>query len=385
TYMEADDPTVANIFSEIENDLQIVKNGAGQVYMPQHSVDLIGSIAIGEAYHLKMIASDSVALIIVGDTVDAANTILNLPATWSYLGYLHDTPQDVTDMMSDISSDIYILKDGAGQAYIPQWSVNNIGNMQPGMGYQIKLTSAHTFTYPAENNSKSLVPVYLADNTEYNAWHTITGNNMTLIIPNYAWADKPMQGDKVKVYDENGVLVGSGLYRDNNMAITIWGDDIHSEGTSGMISKEKFTIVLLRTGEADDFENQTGFFAEEEMLEVENWIAGDDYFETNKVSIAGKIKNTSFINNQTSIILYQNVPNPFSIKTNICFYLPEDANVQISLYNIVGELQEQLVSKEFNKGKHTIEFLSKNYASGTYLYKFTAGNFTATKQLNIMK
>lgn len=385
TYIDPDDPTVENIFAEIANDIHLVKNGAGQTYIPSYGVNLIGSIVIGEAYQVKLTTSDSVSLNILGDPVDAENTILSLPAAWSNLGYLHKIAQPVADMMSSIVNDIYIMKDGNGQAYIPQWSVNNIVDMKPGFGYQIKLLTAQTFTYPAASAAKSMLFFEEGSGNGLSQDVIVTGNNMTVIIPKKTWNTEPLKGDVIKVYNGNGMLVGSETYRGNNMSITIWGDDTYTEGVNGLLDNEEFFLKLFRSNDPENYDSQDAFFPEEKMIFVKSWQTGDKFFASNKISIVGDAQLSLTSDGQSSVILFQNVPNPFNNRTEICFYLPEDSEVQISLFNIVGVLQEQIVSKEYKKGKHTVVFDSKDFASGTYLYKFTAGTYTETKQLSIIK
>lgn len=384
TYIDPDNPTAEYIFRNLEPDLQLVKNGAGQAYMPEFGVNLIGSLEIGEAYHLKMSTTDSVVLHIMGDPVDAENTVLNLPATWSYLGYLHSIPQPVTDMMSSIVNDIYLLKDGYGQSYIPQWNVNSIGNMLPGMGYQIKLLNAHSYSYPAASAAKSVNQNSSVLSGKFNSAITKTDNNMTLIIPAKAWETSPSVGNKILVYNDNNTLVGYGIYNGKNIAITIWGKDNFSNDVTGMEKDEKFTIKLLRANDNQNSDDEFISSEDAEIITVKKWIIGDDFYKANKVSIVDRIQLSSS-DDTPPVCIYQNVPNPFKDKTEISFYLPEDAYVSISLYNMLGKLMDQLVAEDFTKGKHSIYFMAKNYASGTYLYKITVGNYTETKQLSIMK
>ena len=55
------------------------------------------------------------------------------------MGYLHQEPYSVIDMMSSVNSaNLIIMKDQSGNVYWPQFGLNSIGNMCPGKGYQIK-------------------------------------------------------------------------------------------------------------------------------------------------------------------------------------------------------------------------------------------------------
>ncbi len=59
---------------------------------------------------------------------------------------------------------------------------------------------------------------------------------MTLGIPNHAWETLPKPGDEIRVYSKAGLLVGNGVYADDNTAITIWGNDEFSSQVDGIVS-----------------------------------------------------------------------------------------------------------------------------------------------------
>jgi hypothetical protein len=83
--------------------------------------------------------------------------------------------------------------------------------------------------------------------------------------------------------------------------------------------------------------------------------------------------------------LYQNYPNPFNPATNITFSLPEDALVELSIYNSLGELVTKLINREFEAGFHKVEFNLSNYASGLYYYRIVTNDFADTKKMLLMK
>ena len=78
-------------------------------------------------------------------------------------------------------------------------------------------------------------------------------------------------------------------------------------------------------------------------------------------------------------------PNPFNPTTTIKFGLPEDAKVQIKIYNVLGELITELVSQEMEAGYHGIQFKARNYVSGVYFYRIETGKFNAVKKMLILR
>lgn len=81
----------------------------------------------------------------------------------------------------------------------------------------------------------------------------------------------------------------------------------------------------------------------------------------------------------------QNYPNPFNPETEITFGLPDNEFVSIVVYNTLGQQVKQLVNEQKNAGVHKVKFNAENLPSGAYIYKITAGNYTATKKMLLVK
>ena len=60
-----------------------------------------------------------------------------MPEGWSTFGFTCNEPIDVVDAFQEISSDINIVKNYLGSAYLPEWGFNGLGDLEPGLGYQI--------------------------------------------------------------------------------------------------------------------------------------------------------------------------------------------------------------------------------------------------------
>ena len=83
--------------------------------------------------------------------------------------------------------------------------------------------------------------------------------------------------------------------------------------------------------------------------------------------------------------LSQNYPNPFNPSTKIKFAIPQESNVELNIYNVLGELVVTLVNKHLNSGYHEYEFNASNLSSGIYIYRIKAGNFVETKKMLLLK
>ncbi|MEQ8525277.1 T9SS type A sorting domain-containing protein [Gracilimonas sp.] len=83
--------------------------------------------------------------------------------------------------------------------------------------------------------------------------------------------------------------------------------------------------------------------------------------------------------------LGQNYPNPFNPSTTIGYSLPEPAEVEIKVYDMLGREVKTLVNDFRNAGQHKVTFDSGNLSSGIYIYKIRAGNYTNSKKMTLLK
>jgi hypothetical protein len=78
-------------------------------------------------------------------------------------------------------------------------------------------------------------------------------------------------------------------------------------------------------------------------------------------------------------------PNPFNAQTLIKYELPEDSYVILDIFNISGQKIASLINEHKDAGYHEIVWNASGVPSGIYLYKFSAGNFTSTKKMTLVK
>lgn len=83
--------------------------------------------------------------------------------------------------------------------------------------------------------------------------------------------------------------------------------------------------------------------------------------------------------------LEQNYPNPFNPVTTIKFALPVSGNVNISIYNSLGEKVETLTNQFLEAGYHKIEWKANNYSSGVYYYRIESGKYSDVKKMILLK
>src|SRR4030095_5708870 len=83
--------------------------------------------------------------------------------------------------------------------------------------------------------------------------------------------------------------------------------------------------------------------------------------------------------------LAQNFPNPFNPSTKIKFEIPVGTFVQLKVFDIMGREITTLINKELKAGTYEINFDALKYSSGMYFYRLTAGDYTETKRMILVK
>lgn len=92
----------------------------------------------------------------------------------------------------------------------------------------------------------------------------------------------------------------------------------------------------------------------------------------------------------TSYELYQNLPNPFNPQTLIKYDLPQEADVRLDIFNILGQKVATLVNGYESAGPKSVVWNGADaggakVASGVYFYKLSAGRFSAVKRMMFLK
>jgi spore coat protein A len=88
--------------------------------------------------------------------------------------------------------------------------------------------------------------------------------------------------------------------------------------------------------------------------------------------------------------LGQNYPNPFTPATQIRFQMSAAGHAEVAVYDVKGRLVKRLVSQSFDAGAHILDWDGRDdsgnlLSSGIYFYQLTAGSFTETRQMVLVR
>ena len=115
-------------------------------------------------------------------------------------------------------------------------------------------------------------------------------------------------------------------------------------------------------------------------IEAHKILGDEEYY-----GVEAKKDGEAFGDQSIEYSLFENYPNPFNPTTTINFSLPHQEKVQLVVYDILGRKVAELVNETLDVGKYNINFDGSKLASGMYIYKITAGSFTESKKMLLIK
>ena len=99
----------------------------------------------------------------------------------------------------------------------------------------------------------------------------------------------------------------------------------------------------------------------------------------------GQVLSYSELHIPTEFGLSPAYPNPFNPSTTISYQLPAPGSVLLAIYNVNGQLIEELVSSMQEAGYHQITWNADSQPSGLYFVRMTAGDYVSTQKMLLLK
>ncbi|MGB5529876.1 MAG: T9SS type A sorting domain-containing protein, partial [Ignavibacteriaceae bacterium] len=87
----------------------------------------------------------------------------------------------------------------------------------------------------------------------------------------------------------------------------------------------------------------------------------------------------------TNYVLYQNYPNPFNPTTTIRYELPQDGQVTIEIFDILGQKVKTILNEFKRADRYEVTFRSAGLASGVYIYQLRVNDFITSKKMVLLK
>jgi hypothetical protein len=323
TYMIADDMDLASALASIVDNVVIAKDNGGNAYLVQWDYNGVGDLTVGQGYQIKTDAEVSFEM--CGTYAAPEDNPIALSAGWNIIGYLRTEPAAADAVLADVyaSGNLTIAKDYAGNAYLPEFSFNGIGDMHPGQGYQLKTIEADVLNMLSNDESYRTATIEVSNKAvSHFATVAATDNNMTVVIEDAAWDVLPTEGAEIAAFDKAGNLIGSASYTSPLTVMSVWGDDATTETKDGLSVAEAVTFKVWSKDLTSTFE-------------VSEWTEGSSAYEVNAINVAS------------------------SITTNVLTDVTATERVLVKVINVLG--QEVTSNEESFKG----EILFNVYNDGT--------------------
>ena len=161
-------------------------------------------------------------------------------------------------------------------------------------------------------------------------------------------------GDMVNISTESGLLVGEMEILNDGLLMTgpVYGDDFTTEAVDGALKDEALVFTY-------------GEYASEPVS-----ISFDGNMELTKIDL-------TFKNVPETFSLHQNYPNPFNPITSLRYDLPEQAQVTLTVYDLMGREVTQLGNTIQEAGYRSVQWdatdsFGKLVSAGVYLYQIQA-------------
>ncbi|MDP2400466.1 MAG: choice-of-anchor J domain-containing protein, partial [Actinomycetota bacterium] len=113
-------------------------------------------------------------------------------------------------------------------------------------------------------------------------------------------------------------------------------------------------------------------------------------FFVDDVLVTGSTPNDDNTVPVVATALHNNFPNPFNPETTINYSVKDASPVTIEIYNVKGQLVKTLINEIKDSGNHSVVWRgtdnnNRAVSSGVYYYKMSAGKYSSTKKMILMK
>jgi hypothetical protein len=153
----------------------------------------------------------------------------------------------------------------------------------------------------------------------------------------------------------------------------------------GMCADDRYQSLAAVVDDTLRVFYMSSFTAGSSMQDVGSTISTDTmrYYQT--PATVGVEEFTGSEKAPASFELGASRPNPTGAKTAIQYSLPAAAEVNLSVYNAAGQLVETLASGHRAAGVHTANWEARSVPAGVYFYRLTAGTFTQTRSMVVVR
>jgi type IX secretion system substrate protein len=193
------------------------------------------------------------------------------------------------------------------------------------------------------------------------------------------------------------VLTPAALSTTNNVKIKVMLVDAQTDETIGVLHENIIDgTQQILSGVNNFLVNTSGIGEREVKLKIkikDKLKTKSDYTITTRViSEGGELEKENYEEISytgespvTEYTLAQNYPNPFNPTTSISYQIPNDGNVSLKIYDLLGAEVMTLVNKTQTQGRYEVNFDASALSSGVYIYRIQANKFVESRKMMLLK
>lgn len=326
-YLRDSPMPVSEALQSLGDDLVVVKDGFGRIYLPDIGIDQIEELLPGQGYKI----------------VVAQNATLTYPQNGSNAG-----PRIPAKLVNDRKSN------SAQRRTVSTRFLSRLITGSP-------LVSA-------------------ASKTGFRFGGYTPGNTATLVLE----TPGELEGYLIGVRNTESDVVGEAVVEENMAVLSVSGlDVVDPPEVIGAESDEILELFILGVDgrEIDGYQFGT-------VLDV---LSGSEEavpvtYQRDALWLADlELKAVSEEQPEVAEIEVSNFPNPFNSVTTIAYSISEAVDVEVQVMDILGRIVATLVSGERESGAHRVDFDASALASGLYFYRVRAGQSLHTGRMVVAR
>jgi hypothetical protein len=287
---------------------------------------------------------------------------------WHYMPVLSECAVSIEDLFGDQLGSVIIIQELIGvNLYWADMSIYTLSELQPGMAYAIKVSSALTVEFP----TCSFKSAFAANTNQlYTVWGSLNfaPSKQTTVFMNSATSSL-QTGDVIGAFDSKDNLYGYATVEDNtgNLAMSLFGSDDMSTTENGFVDGDQVTFKLYRQSSDEYFNLIVNYSAD-----LEN-VSGNFYRNSYAAITALTLKSENIQADQFTCNLY---PNPAQDVVTIQVSGSGSSLIKVQVYDLNGRT---VLEQEF------VEHATLNVdalEAGIYSVKiFTDNDFSKVEKL----
>lgn len=379
------DPTIENVLpsGQFQGMSFILSDEWGNIYDPNFPTpgapNRIVDWAVTDGYRIDV--SEGVTLEFCGEEADpeATRAVISQTAVGdvqnNLIAYPFQEPMTVEEAFAGsptegLASIEYRYPNGsqASESYIFSLQLGTNFTMQPGGGYLLKVAQDGDFSFRSNDGTSAFMP----NGCTY--FRTPLRNTMErafIRVPNSAVSDVMQPGDELGLFNEEGLLCGSGKYLGAQFMITLLGDKAATTAQEGFTPDEVMyaQIWSAATGKTKavglQFNQSDAVYAHNQVY----WLDG--------------LTNTTYTQNRATLN-WQLYPNPVRERLYLEYQLPAAQTLSVRLIGANGQVHARH-EWYMDAGVNQASIDLRQLPSGIYFVQLATDGTTETKKIVVQR